>query len=137
VKVFPDTNVLVSAFATRGLCADLFEMLSLEHEIVIGEVILKELRRVLRVRIKLPVATIEEIEALLRTNTVVKKPRKNLALGIRDADDEWVVASAVAAGADVLVTGDRDLHALQEPPIRIVTPRGRTGLHCATPIPTS
>jgi putative PIN family toxin of toxin-antitoxin system len=124
VKVFLDTNVLVSAFATRGLCADLFEILSLEHEIVIGEVILKELRRVLRVRMKVPVATIDEIEALLRTYALVAKPRKNLQLGIRDPDDEWVVASAVAARADVLVTGDRDLHALQEPPSRIVTPRG-------------
>jgi putative PIN family toxin of toxin-antitoxin system len=123
VKVFLDTNVLVSAFSTRGLCADLFEMLSLEHEIVIGEVILKELRRVLRVRIKIPVATVDEIESLLRTNTVVAKPRNHLQLGIRDPDDEWVVASAVAGGAVVLVTGDRDLHALEAPPIRIVTPR--------------
>jgi uncharacterized protein len=123
VKVFPDTNVLVSAFATRGLCADLFEIISLEHELVIGEFVLKELRRILRDRIKVPAATVDEIEAMLRTNTVVSKPRKHLQLGIRDPDDEWVVASAVSARAEVLVTGDADLHALKRPPIRIVTPR--------------
>lgn len=124
MKVFPDTNVLVSAFATRGLCADLFDTLLLDHELVIGEVVLKELRRVLRDRIKVPARTVDEIEALLRTNTVVPKPYKHLQLGVRDLEDEWVVASAVSARADVLLTGDRDLHALgQRTPIRIVTPR--------------
>jgi len=73
---------------------------------------------------KVPVQTIDEIDALLRTHDVVPKPRKHLELKIRDPDDEWIVASAVAAGADVLPSGDRDLHAVAEhAPIRIVTPR--------------
>ena len=37
MRVFLDTNVLVSDLATRGLCADLYERLLTEHEIVIGE----------------------------------------------------------------------------------------------------
>lgn len=124
MKVFPDTNVLVSAFATRGLCAEVFELLSLEHELLVGEVVLKELRRVLRDRIKLPQQTIDEVDELLRTNTVIKKPRGHLRLGIRDPDDEWIVASAVAGGAELLVSGDDDLLAIAErAPIRIVTPR--------------
>ena len=124
MKVFPDTNVLVSAFATRGLCADLFEILSLEHELVIGEVVLKELRRILKDRIKVPAQTVDEIDELLRSNVVVAKPAKHLNLGIRDSDDEWIVASAVQGGADVLLTGDQDLHAIAaDAPIRIVTPR--------------
>lgn len=123
MKVFPDTNVLVSAFAARGLCADLFEILSLEHELLVGEVILRELRRILRDRIGVPAATADEIDALLRGYVVVPKPRRNLRLGIRDPDDEWVVASAVAASADVIVSGDRDLHEIENPPVRIVTPR--------------
>jgi uncharacterized protein len=36
VRVFLDTNVLVSAFATRGLCADLLELVLLEHDLVLG-----------------------------------------------------------------------------------------------------
>jgi predicted nucleic acid-binding protein len=34
VRVFLDTNVLVSAFAARGLCADTLELVLLEHELV-------------------------------------------------------------------------------------------------------
>ena len=47
MKVFLDTNVLVSAFTARGLCTDLFRYLLAEHEVMTGEVNLVELRRVL------------------------------------------------------------------------------------------
>ena len=42
MKVCLDTNVLVAAFATRGLCADLLRTVVTKHELVIGEVILTE-----------------------------------------------------------------------------------------------
>lgn len=105
MKVFFDTNVLVSAFATRGLCADLFAHVLLEHELVVGEVVLQELRGTLRTTLKLPPKTINEIEALLRESTVVETPARHLRLRFGDPGDEWVVASAVAGRADVLVTG--------------------------------
>jgi predicted nucleic acid-binding protein len=47
VRVCLDTNVLVAAFATRGLCADVLRTVLAEHDLVVGEVILAELRRVL------------------------------------------------------------------------------------------
>ena len=56
MKVFLDTNVLVSAFASRGLCTDLFELILLEHELIVGKQVLLELRRSMRQKIKLPVA---------------------------------------------------------------------------------
>ena len=66
MRVFLDTNVLVSAFATRGLSADVFRLVLAEHELLTGEVNLAELRRVLRDRIGLPPPTIGAIEQLLR-----------------------------------------------------------------------
>jgi len=43
---------------------------------------------------------------------------------VRDADDARILAEAVAGGADVVVTGDRDLLDLADrSPLRIVTPR--------------
>jgi uncharacterized protein len=125
VKVFFDTNVLIAAFATRGLCADLFAHVLLEHDLVVGEVVLTELRTKLRTKLKLPKKTIDEIEAQLRDGIVVKTPAKHLGLKISDPDDEWVVASAVAGGADVLVTGDAAILKLgKRAPLPILSPRG-------------
>jgi uncharacterized protein len=125
VRVFLDTNVLVSAFATRGLCADVFRHILAEHDLITGEVIIVELRRVLRDRIKVPAPTIAAIEQLLRDQIVVPKPVEPHPLPIRDAYDRWVLASAVAGKADVLVTGDSDLLEMaSRAPLPIVDPRG-------------
>ena len=57
--------------------------------------------------------------------TVIEKTRKHLGLKITDPDDEWVVASAVAGAADVLVTGDAAvLKIAARSPVTIVNPRG-------------
>jgi putative PIN family toxin of toxin-antitoxin system len=125
VKVFFDTNVLVAAFATRGLCADLFAHVLLEHQLVVGEAVLRELRTKLRGKLKLPKKNIDEIEALLRDQVIIKTPSKHLSLGISDADDEWIVAEAAAGSADVLVTGDAAVLKLgKRAPLPIVAPRG-------------
>ena len=125
MRVFLDTNVLVSAFATRGLCADVFRHILAEHDLIIGEVVIVELRRVLRDRIKIPAPVITSIEQLLRDQIVVPKPSEPHSLPIRDAADRWVLASAAAGKADVLVTGDSDLLDMaSQSPIKIVDPRG-------------
>lgn len=125
MRVFLDTNVLVAAFATRGLCADVVRVVLTEHELVTGEVVLTEVREVLARRIKLPDATIREIVALLRDQDVVPKPRVPLDVTVRDPDDRWILASAVEGRADVLVTGDRDLLDIAgAAPLPILDPRG-------------
>lgn len=125
MKVFFDTNVLLAAFATRGLCADLFAHVLLEHDLLVGEVVIRELRSKLRTKLKLPKRTIDEIETLLRDQVVVRTPEKHLRLKISDPDDEWIVAEAMAGDAHVLVTGDAALHKLgARAPLPIVSPRG-------------
>ena len=125
MRVFLDTNVLVAAFATRGLCADVVRVVLAEHQLITAEVVLTELRAVLIRRITLPHATVEDILALLRDQDVVPKPPKPSDLPIRDPDDRWILASAMAGRADVLVTGDRDLlDVAGKAALPIVDPRG-------------
>lgn len=124
MRVFLDTNVLVSAFATRGLCADVLRHVLADHELVLGEPVVAELRRVLREKIKLPKAHLDRIEEFLREHEIAPRPRKAAAISIRDASDRWILATAIAAKVDVLVTGDRDLlDVTKESPVKIRTPR--------------
>jgi putative PIN family toxin of toxin-antitoxin system len=125
LRVFLDTNVLVSAFATRGICADVLRVVLSEHTLVTGEVVLRELGRVLGKRIGLPPRTVKEIDEFLREHEVAPKPSARATVPKRDPDDQWVVASAIESRADVLVTGDRDLLDIAtEAPVKIVDPRG-------------
>lgn len=125
MRLFLDTNVLVAAFATRGLCADVTRVVLAEHVLITGEIVLAELREVLNHRIKLPAATITDILALLRDQEVVPKPRTPSDIPVRDPDDRWILASATAGRADVLVTSDRDLLDIAgKAPLPILDPRG-------------
>ena len=124
MKVFFDTNVLVSAYTARGLSADLFRLVLTEHELLTGEVNLLEFRRVLGHRFRVPESALAQAERELREHTIIPKPEASLDLGIRDSDDTWVLASAVQGQSDVLVTGDRDLLEVAEAsPVPILSPR--------------
>ena len=125
MKVALDTNVLVSAVATRGLCADILQATLAEHELVVGETVLAELSRVLRQKIRVPAQTIHELDAFLRDQANIVPEAPALHLKIRDPADRLVLAEAIAGEADVLVTGDRDLLDIAaRAPIPLVSPRG-------------
>ena len=129
MRGFLDTNVLVGAFLARGLCADLLRLVLTEHtlvssEVAISEVAISELREVLSRKGKLPIAQIHAIETFLRDQPIAPRPEQMLELGLIDADDEWVVASAVLIDADLFVTGDQGVLACMAPPIPIINPRG-------------
>jgi putative PIN family toxin of toxin-antitoxin system len=124
VRVCLDANVLVSALAARGLAADVVRATLAEHELIVPEVVVTEVCRVLRSKLKVPSETVEAVEQLLRSQIPVPKPKATLDVEIRDAADAWVLASAVAGAAEVLVTGDNDLLTLGDSaPLPMLTPR--------------
>lgn len=124
MKIFLDTNVLISAFTARGLCEDLFRYLMATHEIMTGEVNLQELRRILTTRFHASSAQVEFVESQLRDQTIVPTPAARSTIDLRDPDDGWVLASAEEGEAEILVTGDRDLLAVAEQSaVPILSPR--------------
>lgn len=124
MRVCLDTNVLVAAFATRGLCADVLRVVLAEHELVLGEVMLHELRRALKRKIRVPDDQMSAVEAVFSGLELVAKPVAPSPVPVRDRDDRWILATAVAGRSDVLVTGDDDLLAVaDEAPLPILAPR--------------
>lgn len=124
MRVCLDSNVLVSAFATRGLAADVLRVVLAEHELLVPVVVLTEVERVLREKFQLPEAALAVARQVLDSQTAVPRPAAILSVAIRDPDDAWVLASAVAGAAEMLITGDADLLSVAaESPIPILTPR--------------
>ena len=125
MRVFLDTNVLVAAFATRGLCADVLRLTLRSHELVTSGVVLDELERVLVRKLGVSDGRAAEVRAWLEgfvTDAPATARDRRPRLRLRDASDVPVVESAVAARADLLVTGDADLLEA-DLPIRAVSPR--------------
>ncbi len=124
MRVFVDTNVLVAAYATRGLCADLLRLILAQHDLVVSRQVLDELERALRDKIGLPEAPIEEIVATLTPQLFEAGSALRSPIALRDAQDEPILAAAIAAGAAALVTGDADLlDAAPDAPLPILSPR--------------
>ena len=125
MRVVLDANVVVAAFASRGLCEAIFELCLDTHEIVLSEHLLREIHRNLVKKVKLPKKGADQIIALLRDNGVVVKPADLPTDACRDPDDIPVLGLAVAAEADCIVTGDKDLLVVEKfRSIRILSPRG-------------
>lgn len=127
MEVFLDTNVLVAAFATRGLCADVVRTVLAEHEWCVSETVLGELERVLAGQIGLPERGVQSIVRFIRGQaSVVSAGGASPPVEVRDPDDVAVLGEARHASVEALVTGDKDLLELaatvQE--VRILSPRG-------------
>jgi putative PIN family toxin of toxin-antitoxin system len=124
MRVFLDTNVLASAAATRGLCADVFRFTVEFHELVISAHLLAELERTLRVKFKIPVDLIADTIWLLRQDTILAPAEPLAALGLKDKGDVIIVSCAINGGAGVLVTGDVEILSLQRVgALEILSPR--------------
>ncbi len=123
MRIVLDTNVLIAAAAAPGICRSLVRSKIPNHEIIISAPLLQEFRETLRRKFDLdpenfPLLT----EFVLHHESVAVK--KLFPPVYRDEDDDWVLATAVAGEAEIILTGDKDLLVLKEfHGIKILSPR--------------
>jgi putative PIN family toxin of toxin-antitoxin system len=126
MKVVFDTNVLVSAFVSEGVCSKLLGRARRgQFQLITSSFILKEFEAVLLKKLS---ATKSETKQGLRILTEavsdIVKPSQTLSGICRDPDDDNILACIIAASADYLVTGDSDLLQMRDfRGTRIITPR--------------
>jgi putative PIN family toxin of toxin-antitoxin system len=124
MRIVPDTNVLLAAFASRGLCEAVFQVCLEQHEIILSAHILEELKEHLAKKLKLPARQASEIVAFLREHASIVEPVHVVANACRDHNDLAVLGTAKAGNADILITGDKDLLVLKRFESTIIlTPR--------------
>ena len=124
MRIVLDTNLIVAAFAARGLCAEAFEVCISSHALVISEHILAEVSSALLKKVKLPKQIVHDVTNYLKdaAETVEPEPINNSMC--RDKDDLPIIGTATKGNAVFIITGDTDLLALKGcRGIDIITPR--------------
>jgi putative PIN family toxin of toxin-antitoxin system len=124
VRVFLDTNVLVSSLTTRGLCSELLESIFNEHNLLTCEPVIQELKRILTEKFHLPVPLVREYITLLKTESQLVTTQSIINIKINDPDDIRILEFAIPAKPDVFVTGDKELLKLSKiNDVPIISPR--------------
>ncbi len=118
-----DTNVIVAGLVAHGLCHELVETHLPEHVAILSTPLWDELLEKLQDKFGLAPADLPLLELYRRHATWVE-PAPPSKPACRDADDDWVLATAVTGQAEAIVTGDADLLELRNyEGVAILTPR--------------
>ena len=126
MKVVFDTNVLVAAFVTEGIC---FRLLTRarqnQFQLITCPFILEEFEEVLSKKFSATKDQAKEsLQLISEAAHSIVRPTQIITGACRDPDDDQILSCGLAAKADYLVTGDMDLLELREfRGTRIVTPR--------------
>ena len=124
MRVLLDTNVIVSAVTTRGLCADVFRAVLSDHQLVTCPQVLQEVRRILHTKFSVPDSLVSEYLELIHKDAILAEGKETPDVRLEDLADLEILASAISGKADVLVTGDRELQGIRRiRKLRIVSPR--------------
>jgi uncharacterized protein len=114
VRVVFDTNVFFAAFVASGLCSELYEAARDRGAIWYSEFILDELRGKLASKGGFTRGEVADVAAMIRRDGCLAKPAALGGRVCRDAEDDWILATGLAAQADAIATGDNDLLVLKK-----------------------
>ncbi len=124
MRVVLDSNVLLAAFATHGLCEGVLLACLDRHELILSDAIAEEVERHLAGKFKVPSDRVRKNLGFLRENATLVVPQDVPASACRDSTDRVILGTAAAGRADCIVTGDEDLLVLGEyEGVPILSPR--------------
>lgn len=112
-RVVADTNVLVSAIQFGGKPKQLLDLAVDGHiDLAISEHILEEILRVLRDKFHRTSDELRETDKQLRVIARTVTRTESIKAVVADPSDDRILECAVAADAEVIVSGDQHLLAL-------------------------
>lgn len=124
MKIVLDTNVLIAALIARGVCHELLEHCVLRHTLLTSDFILEETEEKLIEKFGYTAELAAEAVTVFRSRMKVVPALKLDSRVCRDADDDNILAAAVSANCDCVITGDKDLLVLKAyAGIDILSPR--------------
>ncbi len=109
MRLVLDTNVLIAAFISHGVCNELLEHCILNHEIILSKFILTELKDKLTGKFKFTAREANAAVRLLKSRCEVVTISLLDSPICRDPDDDSIIATAIAGECACIITGDKDL----------------------------
>ena len=109
MRLVLDTNVLVAAHISNGVCAGLYERVLNSETLITSAPILLEFEEKLLSKAKLPAWEAAEVRQKVAESAIVCEAAELSASVCRDPDDDMILGTARAGKADLIVTGDNDL----------------------------
>lgn len=129
MRVVIDPNVLVSAAVAAAVSAELLDrwLTDRPFELIVCPTLVDELRDVLgrdRFRRWISAEEANRLVARLENEALRWSDPADVPAVTADPKDDYLVALYRECDADLLVSGDSDLHDLDEDDVTVVTPRG-------------
>lgn len=124
MKLFFDTNVIISAFATKGYSFDVIKDSIYKHEVYYTDYLLKEVQNTLRTKFSLPKKIINNTSFIIKKYFIKGIKSDRIEKVCRDSDDDRILADALINKIEILITGDKDLLVLKNyKGINIISPK--------------
>ena len=113
MKIVLDTNVIVAAFATRGLSHLILRRCLEKHELILSPYILQELEAAFIRKLNMPMEKVRlNIDSLVKACSLRDASPANSSV-CRDPEDLNILGLALHSEADIIVSGDEDLLIIQ------------------------
>lgn len=113
MRILFDTNILIAALISHGPCKDLFDHCLGKHEIYTSLQILQEVRQHLTDKFGFTEKETSRAISFLKINSTIINPPPLPSPVSRDPDDDIILAAAISANVNCLITGDKDLLVLK------------------------
>lgn len=126
MRVLFDTNVLIAAFISEGVCAKLMRRArKRQFSLVSSPMILQEFQDVLIRKFSATRRESQEaLQVIMEAVEAMTQSERAVTGVCRDPEDDRILGCALAGEADYLVTGDEDLLVMKQfKAIRIIAPR--------------
>ena len=124
MKIVLDTNVIVAAYATRGLAYSVFRLCLQKYKLIISSIILEELESNFTKKLNMPPDEASMNLSFLRRTCGIGEITAVDPSRCRDRNDLHILGLAENTKADMIITGDNDLLEIRSyKGISILSPR--------------
>ena len=109
-----DTNIFISAILYKGTPLEILQLCVLKNEIdiAISPELLAELIGKLKYKFGIKSQTLESLKVELESSMLYTLPEYTTQI-CRDASDNKIIDLAICAGAEFIITGDKDLREIK------------------------